>query len=87
MCHKVTDCKARGKQNQRVETQVICNYCKKPGHYKADCFKYLRKNQNLGDSNQRNAVVISMKDIVWSAINSHESFKNIWIGDSEASCH
>jgi hypothetical protein len=29
----------------------------------------------------------AIKDIVLSDINSHESFKNIWIGDSGASCH
>jgi hypothetical protein len=66
---------------------VICNYRKKPGHYKAECFKSLRKNQNLGKSNQRNGVKSATTDIVLSAINSHKSFKNIWISDSGALCH
>jgi hypothetical protein len=42
--HKATDCKARRDQKQRVETQSICDYFKKPEYYKADCFKLLRKN-------------------------------------------
>jgi hypothetical protein len=66
---------------------VICNYCNKPGHYKADCFELQRKNQNLGKRNQRNGMVNATTDIVWSSNNSHESFKNIWIADIEASCH
>jgi hypothetical protein len=71
----------------RVETQVIYKYWKKPGHYKADCFKLLRKNQHSGKSIQRNGVASPTTDIVLSAINSHESFKNTSIDESGASCH
>jgi hypothetical protein len=44
MSQKATDCKARRDKRQIFETQVICNYCKKHGYYKADWFKKLRKN-------------------------------------------
>jgi hypothetical protein len=87
MGHKTKYCKARRDYQHRLETQVICNYCKKPGHYDSECFKLLRKNQNLGSYKQRNEVASDTRGIVFSAINSHESFKNIWIGDSGASCH
>jgi hypothetical protein len=46
----------------------------------ADCFK-------LGNSNQRNDMASDTTDIALSAINSHESFKNIFIDDIRASCH
>jgi hypothetical protein len=87
MGHKATDCKASCEQQPRVDNQVICNYCKKPGHYKADCFKLLRKNQNLGNINKRDGMASVTTDIVLSTINSHESFKNIWIAYDGASCH
>jgi hypothetical protein len=87
MGYKATICKARREQQQSVLTQVISNYCKKPKHYKDDCFKLLRKNQNLGTSNQRNGMASDTTDVVLSDINSHECFKNIWIDDSGASCH
>jgi hypothetical protein len=87
MGHKATDCKTRREKQPWVDTQVICNYCNNPGHYKAHCFKLLRKNQILGNSNQRNVMASTTTDIVLSTNNSHESFKNIWIGDSGVSCH
>jgi hypothetical protein len=87
MDHMATDHKVRRDQQPRVETQVVCNYCKKPGNYKADCFKFLKKNQNLGIRNQRNCVASATTDIVLNAFNSLESFKNICIGDSKSSCH
>jgi hypothetical protein len=89
MNHKATDFKARREQQPRVETQVIviCNYFKEAGHQKYDCFKLLRKNQTLGNSNQRNGIESATTDIVLSDINSHEPFKIIWIGDSGVSYH
>jgi hypothetical protein len=67
MGHKATDCEDGRDQQQKIETQVICNYCKKPGYYKADCFKLLRKNQNLRKTNIRNCVANNTTDIVLSA--------------------
>jgi hypothetical protein len=87
MGRKAIDCEARCDQQQRVETQVICNNCKKPGNYKAEYSKLLKKSQTLGNSNQRNGMARATTDIGLDAIKLHASFKNIWIGDSEASCH
>jgi RNase P subunit RPR2 len=87
MGHKAIDCEARCDQQQRVETQVICNNCKKPGNYKAEYSKLLKKSQTLGNSNQRNGMARATTDIGLDAVKLHASFKNIWIGDSEASCH
>jgi hypothetical protein len=47
MGDKATDCKARRAQQTRVETQAICNYCKKPGNYKADCFQVTEEESEL----------------------------------------
>jgi hypothetical protein len=51
---------------------VICNYCNKPGHYKADCFELQRKNQNLGKRNQRNGMV-SAQQILFGVLVTHMS--------------
>jgi hypothetical protein len=87
MGHKATDCKARRDQQQRIETKVICNFCKNPGNHKAENFNLMRKNQNLGNTIQRNGVESATIDIVFRPIKSHDSFKNIWIGESGSSCH
>jgi hypothetical protein len=29
---------------------VFCNYCKKSGHVKANCFELMKKNLNFGDT-------------------------------------
>jgi hypothetical protein len=87
MGHKATDCKARRVQQPRVETQAIWKFCKKPVNHKSYCIKLLRKNQNLGIINQRNFIASATTDTVLSTIDSHDSFKHIWIGDSAASCH
>jgi hypothetical protein len=47
----------------------------------------LRKKQNLGNWIQRNGVASATTNIVLSARNSHESFKNNWISDNGESCH
>jgi hypothetical protein len=75
MGHKAIDCNSRREQQQRFDSQIVSNYFKKPGHYKAE-------NQNVGNSTQRNDMASDTTDIALSAIISHESFKNIWIGDS-----
>jgi hypothetical protein len=31
------------------DKEIICNYCKKAGHLKSQCFKLLRKNQNQAE--------------------------------------
>jgi hypothetical protein len=69
----------------------MCNYCKKPGHVKANCFKLLKKNQNQGESNMsglRNGVATTTTDVAFASIEDSKGFdKEIWIGDSGASSH
>jgi C2H2 zinc-finger len=72
------------------KNEVICNYCKKPGHYKANCFKLLRKSQE-GSGNHfgtRNEITGSATDVVLNTMTANDKIDNkIWIGDSGASCH
>ena len=48
------------------KNEVICNYCNKPDHYKANCFKLQRKNEE-GSGNHvgtRNGIAGSATDVV-----------------------
>jgi gag-polypeptide of LTR copia-type len=40
--HKAAQCKC--KQAKEEKNDIICNYCNKPGHVKANRFKLLKKN-------------------------------------------
>jgi hypothetical protein len=69
--------------------EVICNYCRKPGHVKFNCFKLMKKKQVEENRNgTRNGVVGTVTDIVLSSVESeNEVDQEIWIGDSGALCH
>jgi hypothetical protein len=69
--------------------EVICNYCKNPGHVKSNCFNLMKKKQVEENRNGiRNGVAGTVTDIVLSSVESKEEVDNeIWIGDSGASCH
>jgi Zinc knuckle len=87
--HKAVQCKS--KQVKDEKSDVICNFCKKSGHVKANCFKLLRKNLGMNNSggtkNGQNGVGATA-DLVLSSMNKIEDFDNdIWIGNSGASCH
>jgi Zinc knuckle len=43
--HKSAQCKSKIVQEDK---EIICNYCKKSGHLKSNCFKLLTKNQAEG---------------------------------------
>jgi C2H2 zinc-finger len=85
--HKAGQCKSR--QVEESKSEIMCNYCKKPGHVKANCFKLLKKNQNQGESNMsglRNGVATTTTDVAFTLIEDSKGFdKEIWIGDSGAS--
>jgi hypothetical protein len=69
--------------------EVVCNYCKKPGHVKPNCFKLMKKKQveEIGNGT-RNGVAGTVTDIVLSLVESKEEVDHeIWIGDSGALCH
>jgi hypothetical protein len=75
LCHKAAQCKSKQVQGEK------CNYCKKSGHVKANCFKLLRRNSGMNISS-------GMAYVVLSSMTKIEDFGNdIWIGDSGASCH
>ena len=62
--HKSAQCKSKAVQEDK---EIICNYCKKSGHLKTQCFKLLRKNQNQAEGNQRgkrNGIAGSATDVV-----------------------
>jgi hypothetical protein len=68
--------------------EVICNYCKKPGHVNSDCFKFMKKNQVEENRNGTSDVAGTVTDIVLSSVESEKEVDHeIWIGDSGASCH
>jgi Zinc knuckle len=87
--HKASQCKSR--HVEETKTEGICNYCKKSGHVKANCFKLLKKNQSQGEKNfsgLRNGVATTTTDVAFTSIdNSKDLDKEIWIGDSGASSH
>ena len=87
--HKAAQCKS--KQVKEEKNDIICNYCKKPGHVKANCFKLLKKNQNQGEGNSggiRNGVAGTATEVFLSLIETNCEFDHeIWVGDNGASCH
>jgi hypothetical protein len=77
--HKASQCKSS--QVEETKPDVICNYCKKTGYAKANCFKLLKKNQNQGESNisgLRNGVATTTTDVTFASIeNSTDLDKEI----------
>lgn len=85
--HKASGCKP--KHGRDKKNDVVCKYCKRPGHVmKANCFKLMKTN--LGERNScgtRNGVA-GTSDVVLSSMTKIEDLGNDnWIGDSGASCH
>jgi hypothetical protein len=85
--HMAAQCKL--KQMREERNDVVCNYCKKPGQVKSNCFKLMKKKQVEENGNgTRNGVVGTATDIVLSSVEPKEEVDHeIWIGDSGASCH
>ena len=55
---------------------VICNYCKKPGHLKSSCFKLLRRNQSEDSYvGTRNGIAGSATDVVLNTMTANDK---IW---------
>jgi Zinc knuckle len=86
--HKSAQCKSKAVQKDK---EIICNYCKKSGHLKSQCFKLLRKNQNQAEDNQgvtRNGIAGSAADVVLNTMTSNDGIDSkIWIGDSGKPFH
>jgi hypothetical protein len=74
------------KQMREERNDVVCNYCKKPGHFKSNCFKLMKNKQVEENGNgTRNGVVGTVTNIVLSSVEPKEEVDHeIWIGDSGA---
>jgi hypothetical protein len=72
----------KGKQDEASKSSVVCFYCKKPGHMKADCFKLKRKQEEKGKESSGNVADVVLMTLADSAFSAHT-----WIGDSGASGH
>jgi hypothetical protein len=49
----------------KEDKEIICNYCKKSGHLKFNCFNLLRKNQAEGSyAGTRNGIAGSATDVL-----------------------
>jgi hypothetical protein len=85
--HKAAQCKSKQMREERNE--VICNYCKKPGNVKSNCFKLMKKKQVEENGNgTRNGIAGTVMDIVLSSVVSEKEVDHeIWIGDSGSLCH
>jgi hypothetical protein len=84
--HKAAQCKSKQMREERNE--VVCYYCKKPGHVKSNFFKLMKKKQVEENGNgARNGVADTVTDIVLSSESKEEFDHEIWIGDSGESCH
>ena len=74
--HQSSQC--RSKMVKDDKNEFICNYCKKPGHYKANCFKLQRKNQE-GSGNHvgtRNGIAGSATDVVLNTMTANDKIDN-----------
>jgi Zinc knuckle len=87
--HKAAQCKS--KQVKDEKSDVMCNYCKKSGHVKANYFKLLWKNLGMNNSggkqNGQNGVGGTAKVVISPMTKIGDFGNDIWIGDSGASCH
>ena len=66
--HQASQC--RSKMVKDDKNEAICNYCKKPGHYKTSCFSLLRKSQDGSGSyvGTRNGIAGSATDEVLNTL-------------------
>jgi hypothetical protein len=85
--HKAAQYKSNQMGEERKE--IICNYCKKPGHVKYNCFKLMKKKQVEQNGNgTKNGVARTVTDIDLFSVESEKEFDHeIWIRDSDASRH
>ena len=86
---KVFVAKQQGVSDQK-ETKT-CHFCKKPGHFKQDCRKYLTQEEKKQSTNAAGAMAASESDseeevfVATHALTA--SSKRDWIVDSGATCH
>jgi hypothetical protein len=81
--------KHRSKSRGKYNPNIICNYCKKKGHIKAECFKLKNKHSadNRGQSSESaNSANIDQYDSL-SMVDEFLADENCWIMDTGASQH
>jgi C2H2 zinc-finger/Zinc knuckle len=64
--HKAVQCKSKHGRDEKND--VVCNYCKRPGHVKANCFKLMKKNLDERSSSGTENGAASTADVVLSSM-------------------
>jgi hypothetical protein len=79
--HKSAQCKSKMVQE---DLEIICNYYKKSGHLKSNCFKLLRKNQAEGSHvGIRNEIAGSAADVILIIMTANDKIDSkVGIGNS-----
>jgi hypothetical protein len=82
-CHKAAQFKSKQMREERNE--LICNYCKKPGHVNSNCFKLMKKKQVEENGNgTKIGVAGTVTDIVLSSVESEKEIEMRF--ESEIAC-
>ena len=83
--------RSKGRSKSRHKN-IICNYCKKKGHIKADCYKLKNKEKNKIEQNNSNTAEASVatdenEGIILVATEDKVRSNKEWILDSGCSYH
>ena len=83
--------KSKGRSKSRHKN-LICNYCKKKGHIKADCYKLKNKEKSKVEQNNSNTAEASVaadenEGIIFVATEDKVRSNKEWILDSGCSYH
>ena len=71
-------------QTQRPKTSFTCHYCKKPGHFKRDCRKFIASQKKQHGASPAEAKTDEALATVHALTTTS---KGSWIIDSGATCH
>lgn len=78
-------------QNTSKNSEFTCHHCKKPGHYKKDCWQLQKANQGSTSNGQqrfnRNQRNYENKEDNRRAMTANQGTISTWIADSGASVH
>ena len=81
--------RSRSKSKGKYNPNIICNYCKKKGHIKVDCYKLKNKqsadNRGKGSESANSANIDNFDSL--SVVDNCLEDENCWIMDSGASQH
>ena len=84
-------------QNNVYKKKIVCHYCQKPGHYKKNCYSYIRKMKQKRNSHNTGNVNCAVNNVTAkenvtlfaSAYSTSSTIENSssWIIDSGATQH